>query len=102
MTETSGRHRHAYQHELNDVNGRPPTRINSKHNFVCVEDDIVECISACIVMYSIESKRDHYEPPSEYSAFTKTISNEKLDTVRSFPSLPEFFSHLFLSLGLLT
>jgi hypothetical protein len=79
ITETSGRHTKrggiTFNHE-NDCNDeRPPTRINSKHSLaVCVEDDMVEIIAACVVMYVREAAQAGYVPPPEYSSFTKELS----------------------------
>jgi hypothetical protein len=93
IAQTSGRHS-KYGNLLSAENNdeRPPTRINSMHNFVCVEDDVVESIAACVLMHVKESTRDGYVPPPEYACFTKDVPNINYETVASSSSsLPSHF-----------
>ena len=129
MTETSGRHTKSSSTsffpssssssyllfspsssiDLN-IEERPPTRINSKDNFICVEDDIIECISACVVHSSNQSKHDKYETLPQYSCFNKLTINDNNDIVTIYHSFLTFFlpfphhfllfSYSFLLIGL--
>mmetsp|Transcript_7592 Transcript_7592/g.11258 ORF Transcript_7592/g.11258 Transcript_7592/m.11258 type:complete len:577 (-) Transcript_7592:471-2201(-) len=64
------------------------SRRNSKENFSTVEEDVIKCISANIVVHIQESEKLDYFPPAEYEAFNqKNIplnpSEYSLESVKS-------------------
>jgi hypothetical protein len=89
VAQNSGRHSKRGNFSNSENNDeRPPTRINSQHNFVCVDDDIVECIAACVLMHVRQSTGDGYVPPPEYACFTKDVPNINYEMVTPPLSLP--------------
>lgn len=82
ITETSGRHtQRGLLRRNNDE--RPPSRVNSQPNVVCIDDDIVEIIAACIVMHARAAAQDGYVPSQEYAIFTKEMTQSHYDVVSS-------------------